>query len=43
MTKIWAGTAFNQVIHFDIDDKQKKKVVFGAMSREPVIQVAHNA
>ena len=42
MTKIWAGTAFNQVIHFQSEDKQKKRSILGAMSREPVIEVSHS-
>lgn len=42
MAKIYAGTAFNQVIHLDPSNKNKK-TVFGAMNREPIVQICHNS
>lgn len=42
MARIYAGTAFNQVISVDSHDKRKQKTVFGAINREAIIQVAHS-
>lgn len=42
MAKIYAGTAYNQVITLNPHDKRKQKSVIGALSREAIIQVAHN-
>jgi len=42
MARIYAGTAYNQVIAVDAYDKRKQKTVLGALSREPIIQVSHS-
>ena len=41
MAFIFAGTAFSQVIALDSSDKQKQKYSYGAMSRQPIVQVLY--
>lgn len=43
MAQIYAGTAFGQVIGLHSEDRKKEKNVYGAMKRDPVVQVSHYA
>lgn len=41
MPIILAGTAYNQMILFDPNDKRKKKETFGTLSRHPVLHLSY--
>lgn len=41
MPKVFAGTAYSQIIVFDPLNKRKQKEVFGAPARQPVLHLSH--
>ena len=36
MTNVYVGTGYNQVVHFQTNDKNKTRTLFGMLARAPV-------
>jgi|LakMenEpi03Aug12_release.lakeMendotaPanAssembly.Ray.scaffolds.fasta_scaffold3685567_1 hypothetical protein len=42
MATIFIGTAYNQLVKLNTEDKHKTKTSYGAMARQPISNITYN-